>query len=121
MLRNNKISSNPFFNEPYGDIPLEPEHGGPILCMDAKNDIIVTGSTDHGLRVYNMTTGKQIKELFNKSYGHTEWVTACAILNDSRVVSGGMDSNLCIWESKSVKCKYLKEHTGSISKVIIKF
>ena len=112
-----KNNSNSFFNEPSGDIPLDPEHGGPILCMDVRNDIIVTGSTDHGLRVYSMSTGKQIRELFNKNFGHTEWVTACAILADNRVVSGGMDSNLCIWDSKSVRCKYLKEHTSSISKV----
>jgi WD40 repeat protein len=28
-----------------------------------------------------------------------------------------MDSNLCIWEAKGVKCKVIAEHTGSISKV----
>ena len=31
---NNNKNQNPFFNEPSGDIPLDPEHGGPILCMD---------------------------------------------------------------------------------------
>ena len=51
---------------PKCDIPLTPEHGGPILCMDNNNDIVVTGSSDHGLRVYNLSDGKQTKELFNK-------------------------------------------------------
>lgn len=111
------MKNNPFLNGPTTDIPLTPEHGGPILCLDTQNDIAITGSTDHGLRVYNLSTGKQIKELYSKSYGHTEWVTCLTFLSDGRVISGGMDSNLCVWESKGVKCKTIQEHTGSISKV----
>jgi WD40 repeat protein len=111
------MKNNPFLNEPTADIPLTPEHGGPILCMDVTKDIAITGSTDHGLRVYSLSTGKQLKELYSKSYGHTEWVTCISILSDGRVVSGGMDSNLCIWEAKGVKCKTITEHTGSISKI----
>ena len=71
---------------PKCDIPLNPEHGGPILCMDNNNDIVVTGSTDHGLRVYNLSDGKQTKELFSKKYGHHEWVTTCQILNSRRMI-----------------------------------
>lgn len=111
-------NSNFFSNGPTSDIPLSPEHGGPILCMDSNNEFVVTGSTDHGLRVYSLTSGKQTKELFNKQYGHTEWVTCVSILSDSRVISGGMDSNILIWDAKGVRCKYLQEHTGSISKII---
>lgn len=107
--------SNP--NGPSSDIALAPEHGGPILCMDANKDIVVTGSTDHGLRVYSLLTGKQQKELYNKNYGHTEWVTCVTILPDSRIVSGGMDSKICIWEPVGVKCKYIMDHTGSISNI----
>ena len=80
---------------------------------------MVKGSSDHGLRVYSLVTGKQIKELFSKKYGRSEWVTSVAILSDSRIISGGMDSNICIWDAKGVKCKFIKEHTGSISKIIV--
>ena len=103
---------------PKCDIPLNPEHGGPILCMDNNNDIVVTGSTDHGLRVYNLSDGKQTKELFSKKYGHHEWVTTCQILNSRRIVSGGMDSLICVWEPTGVKCKTFTDHSGSISKVV---
>lgn len=112
---------NSVFNSksgPIQDIPLSPEHGGPILCMDNNNDIIVTGSTDHGLRVYNMSNGQQTKELFSKKYGHTEWVTTCQILPSRRIVSGGMDSNICVWDATGVRCNTLQEHTGSISKIV---
>jgi WD40 repeat protein len=106
-------------NGPLSDIILSPEHGGPVLCMDATQDVVITGSTDHGLRVYNMQTGKQIKELFSKNYGHTEWVTCVKILKNKKVISGGMDSNICIWEATGVSCKYITENTGSISKIMV--
>lgn len=104
---------------PLSDIVLNPEHGGPILCLDANQDIIITGSTDHGLRVYNNQSGKQIKELFSKNFGHTEWVTCVKILKNKRVISGGMDSNICIWEPTGISCKYITENTGSISKILV--
>ena len=103
---------------PRCDIPLTPEHGGPILCMDNNNDIVVTGSTDHGLRVYNLSDGKQTKELFSKRYGHHEWVTSCQILQSRKIVSGGMDSLICLWEPSGVKCKTFNDHSGSISKIV---
>ena len=103
---------------PKCDIPLTPEHGGPILCMDNNNEIVVTGSSDHGLRVYNLSDGKQTKELFNKKYGHHEWVTSCQILQSRRIVSGGMDSLICVWEPTGVKCKTYTAHSGSISKIV---
>jgi WD40 repeat protein len=111
--------TNPICNPrgPSSDISLTPEHGGPILCMDSNNEIVVTGSTDHGLRVYSLMTGKQQKQLYNKSYGHTEWVTCVKILPDGRIASGGMDSKICIWEAVGVKCKYLTDHSGSISSI----
>ena len=118
---NNSQTKNIFLNSsgPISDIVLSPEHGGPILCLDANPEIVVTGSTDHGLRVYSTQTGKQIKELFNKNFGHTEYVTCVKILSDKRIISGGMDSNICVWESNGVRCKFITENTGSISKILI--
>lgn len=105
-------------NGPLSDIILSPEHGGPILCLDANQEVTITGSTDHGLRVYNTNTGKQIKELFSKNFGHSEWVTCVKILKNKKVLSGGMDSNICVWEPNGVNCKYITDNTGSISKLI---
>lgn len=110
-----------FFNGPSSDIPLAPHHGGPIFSMDIKLGMCVTASSDHGARVYNMNNGKQIRELYNKSFGHTEWVTTVKILNDGKILTGGMDSKICVWDSKAVKCIYLTEHEGSISKIMTDF
>ena len=44
-------------------------------------------------------------------------MTTCAFLRDGRVLSGGMDKLLCLWDAKAVKCQNLVGHNGSISKV----
>ena len=106
-------------NGPKSDRELLPGHGRPIICLDINQSIIVTGSSDHGLRVYDTTTGKQTKELYSKKYGHTEWVTSCTIVDDGRVLSGGLDSKICVWEKAGVKCNDLTGHKASISKVMV--
>ena len=71
---------------------LTPGHGRGILCMTIKNDLLATGSSDHGIRVYDLKKNSYVKELFSKRYGHTEWVTSISYLNDGRLLSCGMDS-----------------------------
>lgn len=83
---------------------LDPGHGRGILCMSLKDDLLATGSSDHGIRVYDVKKGTFIKELYTKKYGHKEWLTSVSFLNDGRLFSAGMDSLLCLWDSKSVRC-----------------
>lgn len=78
-------------------------HGRPILCMDVLGDKVVTGSSDHGLREYNIISCKQIRQLYSKTYGHSEWVTTVSYAPDGRVLSGGMDAKLCLWDKKAVR------------------
>lgn len=68
--------------------------------MSIRNNQLVTGSADHGLRCYNLYeynislrgSLKYEKELFSKRYGHHEWVTSVAQLPNGRIISAGMDS-----------------------------
>ena len=89
------------------------------MDIDKSGEYVVTGSGDHGLRVYNLRSGKQSRQLYSKRYGHSDWVTSVAILNDGRVLSGSMDKRLCLWEKGVVKCQDLVGHNGSISKVAV--
>jgi len=103
---------------PIKSTALEP-HGRPIICMDIQGTTLVTGSMDHGLRVYDIESCIFKRELFAKRYGHSEWVTTVSIGPDQRVLSGGMDSKLCYWKKNSSVCDYWDGHTLSISKVSI--
>lgn len=75
-------SATGWIQGPKSDLAFDPKHDRQVLCMDIDKlgETIVTGSADHGLHVYNTKTGKRTRNLFNKRYGHTDWVTTCAIL-----------------------------------------
>ena len=51
-----------------------------------------------------------MRELFGKKYGHKEWVGTCAYTPGGRVISGGMDSMVCYWDAKAVKCDHFMGH-----------
>ena len=57
------------------DIPLEPPHDRGIFSVDINETHIATGSADHGIRIWDAKNGKYLRELYNKRYGHKEWVT----------------------------------------------
>jgi WD40 repeat protein len=66
--------------------------------------------------VFSISSGKQKKDLLS-SAGHTDWVESVAHAQDGRILSGGMDGKLCLWDSGS-NCVNLTGHKGSISKVL---
>jgi WD40 repeat protein len=88
-----------------------------LLAMDVLGSMCVVGSADHGLKVFDITNGREKRNLYNKKFGHTEWVTTCVYLQDGRILSGGMDSKLCLWHASALRCDDLLGHTGSISQV----
>ncbi|KAF0695987.1 Aste57867_13200 [Aphanomyces stellatus] len=94
----------------------------PLTCMSLSPDgsEVVVGSCDHalyGISLRKATKGKGgVRTLYSKTCGHGEWVTAVAHLPDGRVVSGGMDSKLCLWDAAN-RCEDLTGHSGSISLV----
>ncbi|EGR32849.1 WD40 repeat protein [Ichthyophthirius multifiliis] len=140
MHKNNQVPNQNLLQQwidgPISDQPLEPGHGRGIFCLDIQGDWLVTGSADHGLREYNMfpqkkkknqifqyikksSTNSYRRELYAKKYGHTEWVTSVKYLTDGRIISAGMDSQLCLWDRGAVKCDHIKGHEGSVTKVLI--
>lgn len=79
------------------------------------NDQGVTASADHSLRIWDLGKGTHVRQLFNKNFGHKDWVTCCAYLQDGRILSGGMDSMICLWDKRAVRCDNLAQHAGSVS------
>ncbi|XRB19151.1 F-box and WD-40 domain-containing protein [Pseudoscourfieldia marina] len=89
----------------------------PLLCGSAHGDRVVLGGSDHALYEVDAVTGRRTRQLYNKRCGHAEWVTCVAHCPDGRVVSGGMDSKLCVWDARGVKCTDLVGHAGSVAEV----
>lgn len=91
----------------------------PLMCssINWSASELVVGSSDHALYVVDLETGKKRRTLYTKTAGHSEWVTACQCLPDGRILSGGMDSQLCLWESNSTSCQQLSAHAAPISAI----
>lgn len=93
----------------------------PMMCMstDVVRGMAVIGGSDHALYEVRLADGVATRTLYTKRYGHSEWVTCVAHLGDGRVVSGGMDAKLCLWNaggsSSSARCDELLGHFGSVS------
>ena len=87
----------------------------PLLCLSVQDGLAVAGGSDHGLYEVDLAKGRKTRQLYNKRSGHEEWVTCVAHLQDGRLLSGGMDSKLCLWDARGVRCTELPGHRGSVS------
>jgi len=93
----------------------------PLYCLSVneRTGSFVVGGADHSLRVYDLHSATLRRELYSKTSGHVEWVSSCACLPDGRVLSGGMDGKLVLWDSSGARGQDLIGHTGSVSKVMV--
>ena len=104
-------------DDPAGRVARPSER--PLLCMSVFGDRAVVGSADRGLWEVDLRGSLRVRRsLYSKAYGHTEWVTCVAHLPDGQVLSGGMDSKLCLWNAVGKpQCRDLLGHTGSVSQL----
>ena len=87
--------------------------------MDILQDKVVTSSADHALHVYSLKSGKRLRNLYTKKFGHTDWVTSCKFLKDGRIWSAGMDNLLCLWDAKVLRASNMQGHNSTISTILV--
>ena len=66
---------------------------GGVWSSQLKDNIVVSGSTDRTLRVWDADSG----ECTHVLYGHTSTVR-CLALHGDKVVSGSRDGTLRVWD-----------------------
>jgi len=72
------------------------------LCPDER--LIVSGSSDSTVRVWEVATGQQVRVL----EGHTNWVCSVAWSRDGQyIVSGSLDKTVRIWEADVQVCTHV--------------
>ena len=76
--------------------PVWTAHSSSVNCIRFLSaNIVVTGSSDSKLYVWDISSGTEIKKAtFN---GHTGSVNCCDKLLNGNVVSAGDDKNIYIW------------------------
>lgn len=79
------------------------------------NPVIISGSLDNTIKIWDMNTGKCIRTLF----GHVEGVWSLAFCT-LRIVSGSHDKTVRIWDFASGKCMHaLEGHSGPVTNVAL--
>jgi len=110
----------------------------PLMCLSVydKNEAVV-GSSDHALYTFDPSTGRRKRKLYTKRHGHREWVTCVTYTSSGEILSGmcvlhsltnspthslthsgAMDSKICVWDRKALRCDELLGHSGSISTLL---
>ncbi|KAJ1548481.1 hypothetical protein HK405_003032 [Cladochytrium tenue] len=87
-------------------------HTGPVLCthLDECLGLLVSGSADHTLKVWELDSGQCIGTLV----GHTGEVTGVQ-LDGKKIVSGSMDGTVRIWNRLTLECIHvLQGHRGGV-------
>nr|CAD7571429.1 unnamed protein product [Timema californicum] len=77
-------------------------HTGGVWSSQMSGSIIISGSTDRTLKVWNAESGQCIHTL----YGHTSTVR-CMHLHGKKVVSGSRDATLRVWNIESGECLHV--------------
>ncbi|NEO28240.1 MAG: PQQ-binding-like beta-propeller repeat protein, partial [Kamptonema sp. SIO4C4] len=73
--------------------------------------LVISGSLDKTLKVWNIETGKELRTLI----GHSSDVTAVAVTPEGQVISGSGDNTLKVWDMETGK--ELRTLTGHSSRV----
>ena len=100
-------------NEPVSDLPAF-YHNGSILCLQYDDKIMITGSSDCTLIVWDVKADYQpIKRLRHHTAGVLD-----VCFDDKRVVSCSKDATICLWDrAKGDFLRRLSGHRGPVNAV----
>ena len=91
---------------------------GSISCiaLSGNGDLIVSGSHDQSVHVWDAKTGEQLREL----QGHTGCVISVAISPDgNQIVSGSHDLSVRVWDAKTgEQLRELQSYTNDVNSVV---
>lgn len=91
---------------------FEGHSDGVLCCQYDNNNLLMTGSYDKTIKVWNVETGKLVRTLT----GHSRGVRTLAF-DDQKLISGGLDGTIKVWNYRTGKCisTYSGHNEGVIS------
>ncbi|KAF2197374.1 F-box/WD repeat-containing protein pof1 [Delitschia confertaspora ATCC 74209] len=85
-------------------------HSNGIMCLQFDERILMTGSYDATVKVWDLETGKEIRTIT----GHTQGIR-CLQYDESRLITGSLDATVKIWNWRTGECvKTLGGHSRGI-------
>ncbi|GAM27875.1 hypothetical protein SAMD00019534_110510, partial [Acytostelium subglobosum LB1] len=92
-----------------------PGHSDWTTCMQFDAKILVTGSWDSSLKLWNIDTGDCVVLSSPQMGGHQAGIT-CIQFKGNRLISGSSDATLRIWDLSTGDCLHvLRGHTEGVS------
>jgi len=71
---------------------------GSSIALSPDSNRIVSGSSGHSVRLWDVKTGEQLREL----RGHTSYIASAAFSpHGNRIVSGSWDKSVRLWDGKT--------------------
>ncbi|KAF2265078.1 sulfur metabolite repression control protein-like protein SconB [Lojkania enalia] len=85
-------------------------HTNGVMCLQFDDQILMTGSYDASVKVWDLTTGECIRTLT----GHAQGIR-CLQFDENRLITGSLDSTIKIWNWKTGHCiKTLPGHSRGV-------
>ena len=78
------------------------------LAFTAGSDMLITGSDDHSINVYEIRSGEQVASLS----GHKSWVldVTASSRSEHQIVSASSDKKLKVWDLRTKECVHTFDH-----------
>ena len=81
------------------DLKIFRGHLNGVMCLQFDDSVLITGSYDATIKVWDIATGEEIRTL----EGHTSGVR-CLQFDDSKLISGSIDATVKIWDWRKGEC-----------------
>ena len=86
-------------------------HTNGVMCLQFDENILVTGSYDATIKIWDIETGRELRTL----RGHEQGIR-CLSFDDTKLISGSLDSTLKVWNWRTGEC--ISTYTGHSGGVI---
>ena len=97
---------------------MEKAHDGCIHAVASCGELLVTCGADHTICIYNLQTLRSQGSLLQQGGGSS--IHCLAFYNDSHLLSGGGDGEMCVWRVSDWECLMrMKGHTGAVHAIAI--
>lgn len=95
------------------------DHARAVDSIAIKDDIMVSGSSDHSIKVWDLKSGKCVKTLL----GHTNNVMS-VVIYEKMIISGSYDTSIKVWDLETEdtiteKCITLSGHKGLVNSIAV--
>jgi F-box/WD-40 domain protein MET30 len=74
-------------------------HANGVMCLQFDDRVLMTGSYDATVKIWDLETGKVMRTLT----GHTQGIR-CLHFDDARLITGSLDNTIKVWNWRTGQC-----------------